>query len=191
MKAPMRATKPPADPPDRLLQKDGRPVVRRRDGPQLASGLRKAVLITQLTDKHKAIIELMVFGADKKIGTIPPGTPLTIEQIAPIYDFRRTYLRYLTAQPLVMQYYLARCEALRKGEKARNIRTLITIRDSIGDDTAADKAVRIKAVAALEGTASTGTTVNVAINNQPGYVIRLPASPNHPPTINGTAQHFE
>jgi hypothetical protein len=67
----------------------------------------------------------------------------------------------------------------RKAELARNLETLIQIRDDPGENLAADRTVRIKAVQAIEGSdgkASVTVNVNQQTNVaaiQPGYVIRL------------------
>jgi hypothetical protein len=69
----------------------------------------------------------------------------------------------------------------RKSELARNLQTLIEIRDDLGEGFAGDRTVRIRAVQAIEGTegkASVTVNVNQQTNVaqiQPGYVIRLPA----------------
>jgi hypothetical protein len=76
-------------------------------------------------------------------------------------------------------------EGRRKSEAPRNLATLIQIRDDPGEGFAADRTVRIKAVAAIEGTDKAGVVVNVNTHNnvaqiQPGYVIRLPALKDAP-----------
>jgi hypothetical protein len=77
---------------------------------------------------------------------------------------------------------------------ARNLQTLIEIRDDPGEGFAADRTVRIKAVQAIEGTEGKAS-VTVNVNQQtnvaaitPGYVIRLPAiaSPNAPSLPDGS-----
>jgi hypothetical protein len=70
----------------------------------------------------------------------------------------------------------------RKAELARNLETLIQIRDDPGENSAADRTVRLKAISVIEGNEGKGGVV-VNANQQtnvatitPGYVIRLPAS---------------
>jgi hypothetical protein len=69
----------------------------------------------------------------------------------------------------------------RKAELARNLMTAIEIRDDPGENSAADRTVRLKAIGVIEGTEGKGGVV-VNVNQQtnvatitPGYVIRLPA----------------
>ena len=67
----------------------------------------------------------------------------------------------------------------RKAELARNLETLIQIRDDPGENSAADRTVRLKAIQVIEGSdgkASVTVNVNQQTNVaaiQPGYVIRL------------------
>jgi hypothetical protein len=70
----------------------------------------------------------------------------------------------------------------RKAEEARNLATAIKIRDDEGDESAATKTVRLKAIQVIEGPNDKASVV-VNVNQQtnaasitPGYVIRLPAS---------------
>ena len=68
----------------------------------------------------------------------------------------------------------------RSSERARNLNVAIEIRDDKGENLAADRTVRLKAIAAIEQTEGKGVTVNIGSNNQtlniqPGYIIRLPA----------------
>jgi hypothetical protein len=67
----------------------------------------------------------------------------------------------------------------RSAELARNLMTAIEIRDDPGENLAADRTVRLKAIGVIEGKA--GVVVNVnqqthVASMMPGYVIRLPAS---------------
>jgi hypothetical protein len=74
---------------------------------------------------------------------------------------------------------------------------LIQIRDDPGEDSAADRTVRLKAIQVIEGNEGKGGVV-VNVNQQtnvaaiqPGYVIRLPAlKPDRdaPPMIEGTCR---
>lgn len=126
----------------------------------------------------------MTFGlpADEMIDgkLIRANWPLTLEQTARVVGYRCKKARnYLDPLPEFSTYRRQLLEGRRKSEAPRNLQTLIEIRDDPGEGFAADRTVRIKAVAAIEGTDKAGVVVNV--NQQtnvasitPGYVIRLP-----------------
>jgi hypothetical protein len=137
-----------------------------------------------LTDDEAEIARLMVFGlpAEEAIDgkLVKADWPLTLEQAARFVGYRckkaRTYLDNL---PEFSTYRRQLLEGKRKAEAARNLATLIEIRDDPGEGFAADRTVRIKAIAAIEGRPD-GSHVTVNVNQQtnvaqitPGYVIRL------------------
>jgi hypothetical protein len=139
-----------------------------------------------LTDDEQEIARLMVYGLPHEetiLGkTIKPDWPLTLEQAAKFVGYRlkraRTHLDNLSEFATHRRQLL---DGKRKAEFARNLQTLIEIRDDPGEGFAADRTVRIKAVQAIEGTdGKSAVTVNVnqqtnVATIQPGYVIRLPA----------------
>ena len=140
------------------------------------------------------LADLMVFGMDAPeeiAGSIVPAfQPLTVAQAAKFLDLRVKRARVHMTDPRFRQRYSANLQALRDGERVRNILTAVEIRDSLGEGSAADQAVRLKAITSIEGEAKSGLTVNVNANVQnidartisPGYVIRLPAKPEPSPS---------
>src|ERR1700733_1174898 len=147
-----------------------------------------------LTDDEAEIARLTVFGLpegetiDGK--EIKANWPLTLEQAARFVGYRCKKARgYLDPLPEFNTYRQQLLEGRRKSEAPRNLATLIEIRDDPGEGFAADRTVRIKAVAAIEGR-SDGASVTVNVNQQtnvatitPGYVIRLPALKADAPAI--------
>jgi hypothetical protein len=147
-----------------------------------------------LTDDEAAIARLMVFGlqAEETIDgkLVKADWPLTLEQAARFVGYRCKKARnYLDNLPEFSTYRRQLLEGKRKAEAPRNLATLIEIRDDPGEGFAADRTVRIKAVAAIEGRPD-GPNVTVNVNQQtnvaqiqPGYVIRLPALKADAPAI--------
>src|ERR1700733_3310121 len=139
-----------------------------------------------LTDDEAEIARLTVFGLpegetiDGK--EIKANWPLTLEQAARFVGYRCKKARgYLDPLPEFNTYRQQLLEGRRKSEAPRNLATLISIRDDPGEGFAADRTVRIKAIAAIEGRPD-GASVTVNVKQQtnvaaiqPGYVIRLPA----------------
>jgi hypothetical protein len=137
-----------------------------------------------LTDDEAEIARLMTYGLPHEetiLGkTIKPDWPLSLEQAAKFVGYRckkaRAYLDNLVEFSTLRRKLL---DGRRQAEAGRNLATLIEIRDDPGEGFAADRTVRIKAVAAIEGK-SDGANVVVNVNQQtnvaniqPGYVIRL------------------
>jgi hypothetical protein len=141
---------------------------------------------SKLTDEEEEIARLMVYGLPHEeviLGkVVKPDWPLTLEQAAKFVGYRlkraRTHLDNLREFSTFRRELL---DGKRKAELARNLQTLIEIRDDPGEGFAADRTARIKAVQAIEGSDGKGGVV-VNVNQQtnvatitPGYVIRLPA----------------
>lgn len=147
-----------------------------------------------LTDEEEEIARLMVFGlptAEFILGEqVRPNWPLDLEQAASAIGYRLKRARqYLNTKPEFRAYLRELVMGFRKSEEARGIKTAITIRDDEGDNSAATKTVRLKAIQVIEGT-SDKASVTVNVNQQtnvatiqPGYVIRLPAGAPMPLTI--------
>ncbi|MGB7973337.1 MAG: hypothetical protein WCF81_03075 [Roseiarcus sp.] len=138
----------------------------------------------KLTADEEKIARLMVYGlpADEIIlgKLVKADWPLTLEQAAKFVGYRlkraRTHLDSLREFSTLRRELL---DGKRKAELARNLETLIQIRDDPGESLAADRTVRIKAVQAIEGSDGKAS-VTVNVNQQtnvaaitPGYVIRL------------------
>jgi hypothetical protein len=135
-----------------------------------------------LTDDEEEIAHLMVYGLPHEetiLGkVVKPDWPLTLEQAAKFVGYRlkraRTHLDHL---PEFATHRRQLLDGKRKAELARNLETLIRIRDDEGENLAADRTVRIKAVQAIEGTeGKAGVVVNVNQTSNvatitPGYVI--------------------
>jgi hypothetical protein len=138
-----------------------------------------------LSDDEAEIGRLVTFGlpADETIDgkLVRADWPLTLEQAARFVGYRCKKARnYLDNLPEFSTYRRQLLEGRRNAEKPRNLQTLIEIRDDPGEGFAADRTVRVKAVAAIEGRHD-GASVTVNVNQQtnvatiqPGYVIRLP-----------------
>ena len=108
--------------------------------------------------------------------------PMPIHHAARFMGVRVQRAKLSFARPDVRQKWANKIEAVRSGERARNLYTAALIRDNEGDGSAAFQTARLKAIATLEGQSS-GVNVNVQVNNDnrtisPGYVIRLPAEPS-------------
>jgi hypothetical protein len=137
-----------------------------------------------LTDDEAEIGRLVTFGlpADETIDgkLVKADWPLMLEQAARFVGYRCKKARnYLDNLPEFSAYRRELLEGRRKSEAPRNLATLIEIRDDPGEGFAADRTVRIKAVAAIEGRPD-GASVTVNVNQQtnvatitPGYIIRL------------------
>jgi hypothetical protein len=137
-----------------------------------------------LTDDEAEIGRLVTFGlpADEMIDgkLVRADWPLTLEQAAKFVGCRCKKARnYLDNLPEFSTYRRQLLDGKRKSEGPRNLQTLIEIRDNPGEGLAADRTVRVKAVAAIEGRPD-GASVTVNVNQQtnvaqitPGYVIKL------------------
>jgi hypothetical protein len=89
--------------------------------------------------------------------------PLTLEQAAKFVSYRlkraRTHLDNLPAFSTLRRELL---DGKRKAELARNLMTAIEIRDDPGENSAADRTVRLKAIQVIEGSdGKASVTVNV------------------------------
>jgi hypothetical protein len=126
-----------------------------------------------LTRTEAQIAYLMVHG-------LP--VPRNLEQAAKDCGYRVRRARfYLADLPAFNAYRRQLLEGRRKSEEARNLATLIQIRDDPGEGRAADRTVRLKAIQVMEGANGKAPLVTVNVSQQSnnlvaGYVIRLPAS---------------
>jgi hypothetical protein len=140
-----------------------------------------------LTEDEEEMARLMVYGLPHEetiLGKVSqPNWPLTLEQAAKFVGYRLKRARaYLDPNPIFRGYAGELLQQRRKAELARNLVTAIDIRDDPGENLAADRTVRLKAIGVIEGTSDkANVVVNVSQQTsvatiQPGYVIRLPAS---------------
>jgi hypothetical protein len=118
----------------------------------------------ELTEDEQEIARLMVYGLPNEeviLGkVIKADWPLTLEQAAKFVGYRLKRARNELDERV--EFATLRRELLdgkRKAELARNLATLIEIRDDPGEGLAADRTVRIKAVAAIEGSDGKGVVV--------------------------------
>jgi hypothetical protein len=139
-----------------------RPITRRHFR---GAGGRKAV---PLPPRARQLIELMVIGHRG-------SGPLPMEQAAAIMGIKIPTARDYFRRPGAVAYYDQLVTDMRTGERARNVRVAIDIRDDRAmSESAAGNRVRLEAARYIDGEpANGGVTVNVGINNQvsPGYVI--------------------
>ena len=147
-----------------------------------------------LTDEEREIAQLMVFGLPSEetiLGNVvAPNWPLSLEQAARFCGYRLKRARqHLDPSPAFRGYCGELLQARREAEKSRNLVTAIAIRDDPGENLAADRTVRLKAISVIEGNEGKGGVVvnvnqtsNVATIT-PGYVIRLPAGTPMPERI--------
>jgi len=140
-----------------------------------------------LTEDEQEMARLMVYGlphGEVILGkVVKPDWPLTLEQAAKFVGYRLKRARtHLDNLPAFSTHRRELLDGKRKAELARNLATAIAIRDDEGENLAADRTVRLKAIGVIEGNeGKAGVVVNVNQTSNvasitPGYVIRLPAS---------------
>jgi hypothetical protein len=148
--------------------------------------------LTGLPAKYSTVIDLMVHGhiepATIEGVFIEAGQPMTLRQAARAAGVRLRQAREVSDTELFAKALNRAVQARRNSERPRNLAVAIGIRDEVGDKSAATKTVRLKAIDSIEGKPSSGTNVQVNVNQNThlaaGYVIRLPA---RPPAIDGEA----
>jgi hypothetical protein len=137
-----------------------------------------------LTDDEAEIAHLMVYGLPHEetiLGkTIKADWPLSLEQAAKFVGYRTKRARsYLDNLPAFSTHRRQLLDGKRSAELPRNLMTAIEIRDDPGENSAADRTVRLKAIGVIEGNeGKAGVVVNVNQTSNvatitPGYVIRL------------------
>jgi hypothetical protein len=139
-------------------------------------GRRKPTALAVLTEQHKKIIELMVYGFEVDTNGFEAGAPLTMIEAADCMGVRRRNARQLAIEVVFIKELNKKVIGRRKSETAKNLHLMIQVRDNPGHELAADRAVRLKAAAMIEGTDGrkvVNVTVNTQNNIRPGYVIRL------------------
>lgn len=144
-----------------------------------------ASTIGKLLPKYEPVIEAMCYGLDEETllqdGTqVPPGYALTLRQAALHFGFRLKQARLLAETTQFATAIYNATKARRHLESPRNLQVAIDIRDDEGDNSAATKKTRLAAIDTIEGKSTTGTHVQVNVNQQAsitaGYVIRLPTN---------------
>lgn len=147
--------------------------------------------IKELDDRGLRMVEAMTFGVDDveaaKLG-VAAYQPLPIEKAADAAGLKRRNARWLYTQPVFLSAYSKALSQVRSSHKARAVATMAAIMDDPGENSAADRAVRLKASQAIMGDAEgkSGTNVSVTLNQNTvnltaGIVVRLPSSAAQPP----------
>jgi hypothetical protein len=115
---------------------------------------------------------------------LEPGEPMKLEEAADLLRIRRRHARWIMAQPIVQKELALQLQALRSGMKAHALMTVGEIMTERGENTAADRKVRLAAAQTIIGDEARGTSVNVNVGVNAsltaGIVIRLPSG--LPPT---------
>jgi hypothetical protein len=146
--------------------------------------------IKELDDRGLKMVELMTFGPDEEDAAkhnLQAHTPLNIERAADIAGLKRRNARWLYSQPVFLSAYAKSLANVRSSLKARAVHTMGQVMDTIGENLAADRTVRLKAASAIIGSeAGSAHNLNVNIQNNSvnlsaGLVIRLPANAPAPP----------
>jgi hypothetical protein len=145
---------------------------------------RPATEFKELSEANRAMIELMVYGLDEAADIegerIEAGAPLTLRQAARAVGVRLRKARELSETALFQRELQKVRQSQCNGERPRNLKVAIEIRDDAGDGSAAFATARLKAIQTIEGRDG-GTSKAVQINNNsgnsttitPGYVIKL------------------
>jgi hypothetical protein len=111
---------------------------------------------------------------------LEPGEPMKLEEAADLLRIRRRHARWIMAQPIAQKELALQLQALRSGMKAHALMTVGEIMTERGENTAADRKVRLQAAQTIIGDKARGPSINVnvgvGVNLQPGVVIRLPAN---------------
>jgi hypothetical protein len=116
---------------------------------------------------------------------IEPGWPLTLEEAADALRIKRRNARWISRQPIFQRELSEQLQALRAGMKSKALMVQGEIMETTGENTAADRRVRLQASLAILGDESRGggNGVNVTVNNgvqlSAGLVVRLPSTVNY------------
>jgi hypothetical protein len=143
--------------------------------------------LTAITDKHRRVAALMVYGVDGRMAErhgLEPGKPLAPQTCADYLGVRRAYVRNLLADPLFRAEMTQMLAAKRLGYMPHALERVRELTDSDNEGVA------LRASETMLGERQgSGTTVNVHQTNvnataiRPGYVVRLPPdlTPNTTP----------
>ena len=167
--------------------------------PSLARGLLEQRLRDLLvtSDQLEELANLMVWGVaepyecDGKV--YEPFEPLPSWVAGEFMGLRRRRAKLAMTDPKFRQFFAGNLEAMRNGERARNLAVAVSIRDDIGGNMSTDRAVRLKAIATIEGKDAQGVSISINSGNvtnvvAPGYVIRLaPGAPLAGPPLDALA----
>ena len=140
---------------------------------------RAGQTLTSLNERHREIIDLLVYGIDGKL--------LTTNQIAERLRMRPGYVHGLMSDPLFRSQHDLAWQIKRDAAKPAALNKIIETVHRHGEGAVADARLQLDAAKTILGDeVKSSPAVNVQINNQvgvqfkPGYVIRLPAQPEQP-----------
>lgn len=153
--------------------------------------------LTALDARGRLLVEYMVHGCPHEwirqytrsapIGEDPgnrvniePGWPLTLEEAADALRIKRRNARWISLQPVFQRELSEQLQGIREGLKIRALLTQADILEDRGENSAADRKVRLQASQAIIGDQSREGGVTVTVNNgvqlTAGIVVRLPNS---------------
>jgi hypothetical protein len=138
--------------------------------------------LSELDDRHRLLIRLLVHGPDEKdedklpLGCAP-GKRMTPAQLADFLKLSRHLVTDLIEDPLFSTAYAAALQAKRLIAKPYAVERQIGLMDSLNETIVLGAT---KAILQEPANSTTNVNVGVAVNNQianikPGYVLRRPA----------------
>jgi hypothetical protein len=144
--------------------------------------------LAKLTPQHVLMAQYMVFGISSPVRArqlrVGVDVPLDFTTAADAARVRRRAARRAIVDPLFRQELAKQLKSFRESLAPEAVRTIAAIMEDAGENTAADRTVRLKASTTLLGeSASGGGSTNVQINMHgdgarltAGIVVRLPQS---------------
>ncbi|WP_018407673.1 hypothetical protein [Methylocystis rosea] len=120
---------------------------------------------------------------------LEPGEPMKLEEAADLLRIRRRHARWIMAQPIAQKELALQLQSLRSGMKAQALMTVGEIMTERGENSAADRKVRLAAAQTIMGDEARGPAVNVnvgvGVQLTAGIVVRLPANVPQTPLESG------
>lgn len=139
--------------------------------------------IRQLDGRGEELVRLMTFGLDDDeaaVHGLPANKALDLKTAAPIAGLKQKNARFVFASPPFLKAYSQNLAAIKSGHKAKAVETLADIMTDEADNSAATKAVRVKAAQTLLGDSESrtgNTNIALQVNNGPtlaaGIVVRI------------------
>lgn len=134
--------------------------------------------LDKLNDRHRTIINLLVYGVD--------GQRLTTNQAADQLHMRRDYVASLMSDPLFLAEHDKALAAKRAAAKPAALDKIIETINRHGAGEVSDARLQYDAARTILGDNPKAPAVQVNVSNQvgvafkPGYIIRLPAAQAQP-----------
>lgn len=97
---------------------------------------------------------------------LEPGEPLRLEEAADLLRIRRRHARFIMASPIAQKELALQLQALRTGMKSQALATVGEIMQDRGENSAADRKVRLQAAQTVLGEDLRTPGVSVTVNNQ-------------------------